>query len=61
VTWRRGMQKSQNTRHNVEIERDDHDYIEMKIQILGVDCCNVNSADETNMYFSPQPTSKYAP
>jgi hypothetical protein len=33
----------------------------MKIQILGVDCCDVNNADETNMYFSPQPTSTYAP
>jgi hypothetical protein len=55
VTWRRGMHKAQNTRHNVEIESNYHDYIQMKIRVLGVDCCNVYNADETNMYFSPQP------
>jgi transposase-like protein len=61
VTWRRGTHKAQNTRHNVEIQSDYNDYIQMKTRILGVDFCNVYNTDETNMYFSPQPTSTYAP
>jgi transposase-like protein len=61
VTWRRGTHKAQNTRHNVDVLNDFHSYVKMKIQILGVDCCDVYNADETNMYFSPQPTSTYAP
>jgi hypothetical protein len=61
VTWRRGAHKAQNTWHNVEIDNDYHDYIKRKIRLLGVGCCNVYNADETKMYFSPQPTSTYAP
>ncbi len=61
VTWRRGTHKAQNTRHDIEKEREFHSYVQQKIKLLGVDCCNVYNADETNMYFSPQPTSTYAP
>ncbi len=61
VTWRRGTHKAQNTRHNIEVQNDYHSYITMKIRLLGVDCSDVYNADETNMYFSPQPTSTYAP
>ncbi len=61
VTWRRGTHKAQNTRHDLVIEQEFHSYVQQKIRLLGVDCCNVYNADETNMYFSPQPTSTYAP
>jgi hypothetical protein len=43
------------------VEDEFHAFVQQKIQLLGVDCCNIYNADETNMYFSPQPTSTYAP
>jgi DDE superfamily endonuclease len=61
VTWRRETRIAQNTRHILEVEDEFHAYVQQKIQLLGVDCCNIYNADETNMYFSPQPTSTYAP
>jgi transposase-like protein len=61
VTWRRGTRIAQNTRHILEVEDEFHAYVQQKIQLLGVDCCDIYNADETNMYFSPQPTSTYAP
>ncbi len=61
VTWRRGTHKAQNTRYSQVIIDDYHSYIRMKIKLLGVDCSAVYNADETNVYFSPQPTCTYAP
>jgi transposase-like protein len=61
VSWRRGTHKAQNTRYSSEIMEDFHSYIRMKIKLLGVDCCAVYNADETNVYFSPQHTCTYAP
>jgi hypothetical protein len=58
--FERGTHKT-HKRHNVEVENDYHDNIKMKIRLLAVDCSNFYNMNEANMYFSPQPTSTYAP
>jgi hypothetical protein len=61
VTWRQGTHKAQTTRHSQLVIEDFQSYIWMKLKLLGVDCCSIYNTDETNVYFSPQPTSTYAP